>query len=420
MNRRLTFLISAFETLIIAAIGVGLSLAPLTIVWLFENDTTVNWLVPFRASADIWLMAHGTRLMIPAGSLLGVEFPQFVISMIPLGFSALIAYMAYNLGKRLTTASELWVGWLGSGLVYSIISFFLSTAAFNKAVYPINWQGTFFPPIFFLFFVILGSLSGKRIAIAEASALDEPQERIAFANFIARRYDNLQWAVRTTLIPALRAGTAVTAILLGTSAVAIAVMMAINWVQMASLYEGLHVSVLGGIMLTVGQLAILPNLVIFGASWLTGAGFSIGTGSLISPLGTVVAPLPALPITAALPQGEMQFALVAVLVPMVGAFIATLAIRRHADQIRFEFASAWGAAFSLGIAIGLVAALEMGILAVLASGGIGPERLQNVGINAGVLMLAVFVEVAVVATLAAFYSARPDKADHPLLTSRRD
>jgi hypothetical protein len=62
----------------------------------------------------------------------------------------------------------------------------------------------------------------------------------------------------------------------------------------------------------------------------------------------------------------------------------------------------------------------MGILAVLASGGIGPERLQNVGINASVLMLAVFVEVAVVATLAAFYSARPDKADHPLLTSRRD
>ncbi|WP_296632178.1 DUF6350 family protein [Rhodoluna sp.] len=419
MNRRLTFLISAFETLIIAAIGVGLTLAPLTIVWLFENDATINWLVPFRASADIWLMAHGTRLMIPAGSLLGTDFPQFVISMIPLAFSALIAFMAFKLGRRLTTASDLWIGWLGSGLVYAAISFLLSTAAYTKGVYPINWQGTFFPPVFFLFFVILGSLIGKQVALGDAIGLPEPRERIAFRNFLGRRFDNLHWAVRATLIPALRAGTAVTAILVGTSAILVAVMMALNWVQMTRLYEGLHVSVLGGIMVTVGQLAILPNLIIFGASWLTGVGFSIGTGSLISPLGTVVAPLPALPITAALPQGEMQFALAAVLVPMVGAFIATIAIRRHADQIRFEFASAWGAAFSLGIAIGLVAALQIGILAGLASGGIGPERLQQVGINAGLLMLVVFAEVTLVATLAAFYSARPDKADHPLLAGRR-
>ena len=419
MNRRLTFLISAFETLIIAAIGVGLSLAPLTVIWLFENDASINWLVPFRASTDIWLLAHGTRLMVPAGSLLGTDFPQFVVSMIPLALSALVAFMAYKLGRRLTTATDLWVGWLGSGLVYAAISFFLSTAAYTKAIYPINWQGTFFPPIFFLFFVILGSLVGKQVALGEAVGLPEARERIAFREFLDRRFDNLHWAVRATLIPALRAGTAVTAILVGTSALLVAVMMALNWVQMTRLYEGLHVSVLGGIMVTVGQLAVLPNLIIFGASWLTGVGFSIGTGSLISPLGTVVAPLPALPITAALPQGEMQFALAAVLVPMVGAFIATLAIRSHADQIRFEFASAWGAAFSLGISIGLVAAVEMGILAVLASGGIGPERLQNVGINAGLLMLVVFAEVTAVATLAAFFSARPDKADHPLLAGRR-
>jgi ABC-type branched-subunit amino acid transport system permease subunit len=107
--------------------------------------------------------------------------------------------------------------------------------------------------------------------------------------------------------------------------------------------------------------------------------------------------------------------MIVILVPLVAAFVATLAVRKSASDIRFEFASAWSAAISLGLAIGLVAALEMGALAVLASGGFGPGRLQTIGVNPALLMAVVFVESAVVATLAAFSIARPDKPDHPLL-----
>jgi ABC-type branched-subunit amino acid transport system permease subunit len=107
--------------------------------------------------------------------------------------------------------------------------------------------------------------------------------------------------------------------------------------------------------------------------------------------------------------------MIVILVPLVAAFVATLAVRKSASDIRFEFASAWSAAISLGLAIGLVAALEMGALAVLASGGFGPGRLQTIGVNPALLMAVVFVESAAVATLAAFSIARPDKPDHPLL-----
>jgi hypothetical protein len=172
-------------------------------------------------------------------------------------------------------------------------------------------------------------------------------------------------------------------------------------------------------MITVGQLAILPNLVVFGASWLTGVGFQIGTGSLISPVATVVGPLPALPITSALPIGELSFGTIALLVPLVGAFLATILIRRHADAIRFEFASAWSAAITLGLSIAVVSAVEMGLLALLASGGVGPGRLQEIGVNPLLVAGVVFVEVAVVSILAAFFSARPDAPDHPLVQSSR-
>jgi hypothetical protein len=151
-----------------------------------------------------------------------------------------------------------------------------------------------------------------------------------------------------------------------------------------------------------------------GASWLTGVGFQCGAGSLISPVATVVGPLPALPVTSALPIGELSFGMIAIMVPWVGAFVATIMIRRHADAIRFEFASAWSAAITLGLSIALVASVEMGLLALLASGGIGPERLQEIGVSPLLVAGVLFVEVAAVSILAAFFSARPDKADHPL------
>lgn len=414
MNRRLTFLIAAFEALVVAGIGIGILLAPLTVVWLFENDPTIEWLVPFRASADVWMMAHGTRLVIPAGMFGSSEVPAFVVSMIPLGLSAVIAYLSLRLGKKLTTAIELWPAWVAGALVYGGVSLFLSTAAYNEFAYPVTWQGTFFPPAFFLLFVLIGSLFGKRQAFGEAANLPESVERVWVRDWAQRKFDNLHWAIRAVSAPALRAGTAVVAILIGVSALFIAAMLAVNWIQVIRLYEGLQVSFLGGVMITVGQLAVLPNLVVMGASWLTGVGFQLGAGSLISPVATVVGPLPALPVTSALPIGELSFGMIAVLVPLVGAFVATILIRRHADAIRFEFASAWSAAITLGISIALVASIEMALLAVIASGGIGPDRLQVVGVNPLLVAGVLFIEVAAVSILAAFFSARPDKPDYPL------
>lgn len=419
MNRKLTFLIAAFEAAIVAVIGVGITLAPLTVVWLFENDPSIDWLVAYRTSADIWMMAHGTRLMVAEGALGLAAVPEFVITLLPLGMTFVVGYMALRLGRRLTAATELWPGWLAATAAYGAVSFLLSTTAYNEAVYPVTWQGTFFPPVFFLFFVLVSSLFGKREVIGEAVGLAEATERVWVKQYVRRQFDSLHWAVRAVLSPALRAGTAAVAIIMGTSAILVAGLIALNWIQFTRLYEGLHVSVLGGIVLTLAQIAVLPNVIIFGASWLTGVGFSIGTGSMISPFGTVVGPLPALPITAALPIGQADFGLVAVLVPLLAAFVSTLLIRKYAADIRFEFASAWSAAAALGLSIGAVAAIEMGILAALASGSVGPGRLETVGINPWALMLVVFLEVSAVSILAAFVSARPDKPDHPLVAQKR-
>lgn len=412
MNKRQTFFIAALEAAILVAIGLGLVLVPLTLVWFLENNPDVEWLVAFRAAADFWLLSHGTGLVVPEGELLGLLVPAFVVTLVPLGMTIWLARAFYNAGKRFIAARFLWPGWLGGSLVYAAAALGISTAAYDSAIYPIAWQGVFFPTILFLVFQVLGSLFGQPDEIFEGDILDQAPERDRVRKSLNSFRLKLHWSVRSIIGPAFRAGSAITVMLLMVSAFAIAVLIAMSWIDITRLYESVQVSVLGAVVLTVGQLALIPNLVIYGAAWLTGVGFSIGAGSLISPLGSQVGPLPAIPILGALPVGQLEFGMISIAVVLLAAFIATLAIRKSADEIRFEFAKSWTAALSLGLSIAFVTASQMGLLALIASGSAGPGRLSQVGVSPWVLALVVFVEVGVVATLAAFFSARP-VADKP-------
>jgi hypothetical protein len=297
-------------------------------------------------------------------------------------------------------------------LVYGAAALGISTSAYDSAIYPIAWQGVFFPTILFMFFQVLGSLFGQPDEIFEGDILDQAPERDRVREFLNALRLKLHWSVRSIIGPAFRAGTSITVILLMVSAFTIAVLITINWIDITRLYESVQVSVLGAVVLTIGQLALIPNLVIYGAAWLTGVGFSIGAGSLISPLGSQVGPLPAIPVLGALPVGQLEFGMISIAVVLLAAFIATLSIRKSADEIRFEFATAWTAAISLGLSIAFVTATQMGLLAFISSGSAGPGRLSEVGVSPWLVALVVFVEVGVVSTLAAFYSARP-LADKP-------
>jgi hypothetical protein len=413
VNKPQTFFIAAFDAAIRVALGLGVLLAPLTIVWIFENDPSVDWSVAFRAASDFWLISHGTRLVIPAGEILGVAVPTFVVSLIPLGMTIWFARLYYTAGKRFLASSALWPGWLGGTLVFGAASLGISTLAFDRAIYPVTWQGVVFPTALFFVFQFLGSVFGRPDELFDGDVLDQAPERDAIRQSLNNFRLRLHWSIRSLIAPALRAGTAITVILLMVSAFAIAILIGFSWIDITRLYESVQVSVLGAIVLTAGQLAVLPNIIIFGAAWFTGVGFAIGTGSLISPLGSQVGPLPAVPVLGALPVGRFDFGMIALVVVLLAAFVATLSIRRSADEIRFEFATAWSAAISLGAAIASVTSLQLAALAVVASGGAGPGRLSEIGINPWLLMLVSFVEVFVVSTLAAFFSARPTDSSAP-------
>jgi hypothetical protein len=288
----------------------------------------------------------------------------------------------------------------------------VTTVAVTKEIFVVQWQGVFIPVALFTALLIVGSVVGEAM-LFEDSEPSELRERIR--NFFIGLVEKLPWAIKPLIGPALRDGTGVVAAMSAVSAIMISVLLAVNWIEIIKLYQSLQLTFLGTFTVSTGQLTLMPNLIAFGNAWLTGVGFSVGQGSTVSPLVTELGPLPAIPMLAALPVSSSSLGVLFILVPLLAAFFGTLLVKSHTAELRFNYSSATTAAISLGLSIGLVAALEMWVLVELASGSLGPGRMSLVGANPWVVAGVTFIEVSLASVLAAFFSARPDGADTELI-----
>ncbi len=411
MNRALSFGLAALQALIILSSAVGVILVPLTLAWLLEGNGSVDWIVALQVAGYAVLLSVGVPIQIGEGEIVGIAFDTFALSFLPLGLTLVMALMIIRIGHRISAASSLWPAWLGGALTFGAASYGLSLVVANPSVILGEWDPLFRPALFFALLLFVSSVSGKRFELVSGSNQVEAAERIwireRVGNFIAK----LHWTISTSALPALRIGTSVIVFLLLASSLLIMVALVIGWVEVLRLYQSLSLSFLGGLMVTLGQLAILPNLIIFGMAWISGAGFSIGAGSYVSPLATQLGPLPALPIFAALPTGGFERGIVFAIVPVVAAIIATLLARKSTEKMRWEFATSFSAAAVLAGFSALVASLLAFALALLASGSLGPGRFVEVGINPPLIAMVIFVEVLIPVFSVSLVVLRPQGAE---------
>lgn len=409
MNRRLTLAVGALQALTTLAIGLGVLVVPLLLLWAIENNAMTNIMVAYRTAVDAWMLAQGVPIEVAAGTFAGLSFGAFNISMMPLGYSILLAWLAWRLGRRISSAPQLWPLWAGAAGAYWLVSFGLLRSVDFAGARPQPILGLILPTVFFSFFMILGSVLAEPTAVYGVAKSTQAYERTLIREWFAARFEKLPWVIRVVWSPALRAGSAIAIALVAVSSLLIGVLVLFNWINVITFYETIHVGVFGGMALTIGQVTLMPNFAVFGASWLTGTGFAIGSGSLISPLGSAAGPLPMVPLLSILPQGTLSFGMVALVVPLVLTFLATVWVRDHARDVRYEFATPLASALSLGISIAVVTALELALFGWLASGGFGPGRFQVAGVNPFMLFVVALVEVAAVSVLTSFYSAKPDR-----------
>ena len=387
MNRILSALFSALEAVIVVAIGLVIPLAPLTVLWGAQYGFAPNWTGFWRLAADAWLLGHGDDIRITldaatvrASGLADAATP-FTLTIAVLGFALLTLLLARRAGKRIAETNHRLLGEIVAVVVVAVLSFGIAFSAINVDARPSLVQGTLLPTLVFA----LG------ILFARADVLPE--------------WTRWQPDTRAIVATALRGGAAAAAAVLAVAALAVAVLLLANYAQIITLYENLHSGGLGGFALTIAEILFLPNLVIWAAAWLVGPGFAIGTGSVVSPLGTTLGPIPSIPVLGALPQGNLAFAFVGLLAPiLVGFLVGALLSGSLAERIRGTGRLTW--TLGAGLGAGAVGGALLGLLAWASAGAIGPGRLQHAGPDPVMVGLFAALELGVSAVVGMAASRR--------------
>lgn len=390
MNRRITALFAAFEAFAVVAVGIAIPLVPLTVLWGAQFGFGIDWTTFWRASVDIWLLGHGvdvTFVLDPnVAASLGVAGSDgaVTVTIAILGFALLTVLLGIRAARRIAETRYVMLGALVAVTTVGIVSFLATFSSLHAMARPSLVQGTFLPTLVFT----LGLVIGLRGATDE---FPRPLERWA---------ESWSSPVRTAVTTALRGGLAAAATVLLASALIASLAIAFSFADIITLYEGLHTEVLGGIAVTLGQLAFTPNLVIWVASWLVGPGFALGTGSSVGPLGTSLGPIPAIPVLGALPPGDLAFGFVGLAVPVAAGFLAGAILGRGIRRVE-------GVAVALtGVGMGVVGGILLGLLAWFSAGSAGPGRLVDVGPNPWAVWIAATFEIGLAAVLGLLASRR--------------
>lgn len=377
MNRSLTALFAALEALLVIGVGIGVPLAALTVLWAFQYGLQIEWIVFWRAAVDTWLLGHGTDVTMTLNPTLaaGLGFADagtpFIITIAPLGFALVTVLLGTRAGRRIGETPHRLLGAVASIGTFAVLSLAVTLSALFGPARASIWQGTLLPTLCFALGVAIGAEIGRR------SLGSESTDRLG--TLLRNRVAEWPQHVRATIAAGLRGGVASVAAVLALSSVLVAALLFTNYARVISLYEGVHAGVLGGIALTVGQLAFLPNTVIWAASWLFGPGFAIGAGSSVSPFGTSLGPVPAIPILGALPSAhQLSWGFLGLLVPLVVSFLVAVIIRRRLVTELTGVSNPLWLAIS-GVASGVVGGIMFGLLAWVSAGSAGPGRLVDVG-----------------------------------------
>ncbi|MCC9175330.1 cell division protein PerM [Arthrobacter sp. zg-Y179] len=382
-----------------AVLSALLVLLPLVGVWFANGFTDRDFTSLARLGGQAWLLIHGVpmTLSFPAGEL-GEAPTSGLLSFFPLGLTLIPFFLSWRAGRRLARASytdQLWQAVLGALGTYALIGAAAAYFCSTEGVRISPTAGALVP----LIAAGAGLIVGARIEAGSWVRLIG----MDLTDWIARTSQHSRWA-GSYMWAALRAGAVGTLAALGLSSVLLVAALAMNWAEIASVYERLDAGALGGAVLTVVELGLMPNFVVWTLGWASGTGFSLGTGSMISPLETTVGPLPALPVLAALPVGSMEYGYAALLIPVMAGILAGWWFLRegenHFDEwlsikIRARWFTAPVSTLVLGVIVGLVSGLLAAGAAWLALGSLGIGRFVSLGPDPVCLGLWVAAEVGI-------------------------
>lgn len=402
--------VAAFQA---AAASLVVVLVPVVLTWVVTGGGTAAWIDVVKLATMLWLLGQHAGLAVEGGHL----------SLVPLGLAAVpllaCAYAGTRLARSLDPNAERIAAGstraapepaprtalLTMGITHGLLGVLVGALCATAELQPVLWQAFAGP-------AVVAGIGGAFGSLVYA--------RGGARGVLAALVDAVPPGLRRSLVPAATA-----LVVQGVAAAAAVVTgIAVGMGRVVDLYQALGGGLLGAMMITLMQLLLLPNVVIWAAAVLAGPGFAVGAGTSVSPLTSTLGPLPAVPILGALPDPGPKpgYLLVLLLVPVLAGAMAGEKMLR-ADETGSREGAAWWSPLHDVIVLGLVCGAVAGTLAWLSGGPAGPGRLGDVGPNPLLVGGAFAAEVAIGAALLLFVRRGAPRVSDALaggLAGRRD
>lgn len=377
-------------------------LVPVVLAWATASHSRAPWGQALQVGVAAWLLAHHSGIVIPGGH----------VGLTPLGLTLIPLISCWLAGVRLARNLDPNAEAIRSGVgrrrpapppPRALMALVLSYAGLVTMAGALATTATIRP-------LVAQAFLGATVictagAVSGASAWVAGGFRRGGRRAIARL--RLPMPLRRCLRPVAMAFT----VQFAGALVLLIVAFVTGWDRMLMLHHALAPGAAGGLVLTLGQLVLLPNLLVWGVAWTAGPGFAVGAGTSVTPGHTELGALPAIPILGALPApgAGPAWAWAVLAVPVLAGAVAGRYLLRSFDVLvrtrPVEAGSRFGsnrAVRSLLKRTALTAVLTGGgwaVLGWLSAGPAGPGRLAQMGPSFWKLGLLTAVEVGVGALL---------------------
>ncbi|MEO5980876.1 MAG: DUF6350 family protein [Pedococcus sp.] len=357
---------------------------PALLVWVAASESTVAWTTSLGVGASLWLLGAGARLTLGGTTVTVVPLLFLALAVVGGAWAAVRAVRDSAADRTVTLASDLVHRPLAFGLAawalgYAAAAALWATVAVVAGPRPVLWT-------------LVGPVLLVPVASALLALVHHLRRRPELAADRLRRPAWLPDAVRRGLRPGVEGAAA----LLGAGVLVCIGLVVFHFGNVSNLQRELAPGVVGGVVLALAQLLVLPNLGLWAVSFMAGTGFSAVEGASATWTGSRTSLLPMVPVFGALPEpGAFPGWLPAVvLVPVaIGAFVGWRALRSVA-RLSTERTKLTVAGVGVVVAAGLV-----GLLDLLGGASLGQARLSCIGAPAGAMAIALLVELAVGAGL---------------------
>jgi hypothetical protein len=350
-----------------ALVSMLLITLPALIAWAASPQSTVGWPRALSVGSCVWLLANGARL----------SSGPATISLTPLLLTAIPVVVATRAARRILMQLEdgrprrfkRWGG-LRRDVAEATVTFAVSYAAVGLVV-ALATAGD--PLHASLVSAGLGAAVVGVLSVLTALVMEFRGQIGSVAPALA---EVLEARVPIHLRRAVRPGLWGALAVFGGGLTLTLVMIVLNLGQIGRLNDTLGADPVGLVMLSLGQLMVLPNVALWAASWLAGPGFGLGEGTGVTwshsnpGLLPLIPGLGAMPAPGPLPAGLWLSALVPV---AAGALVGWRALRVLSRL------SSWRAKAETAASACLVAALLLTLATALAGGSLGAARLSGLG-----------------------------------------